>query len=83
MAEFFDPHQWYFGVRCEDCQQFISLGEAPPINADVEPRFVELHVICPHCEADRGYRPMQVTRQLQRVRPQSPGLLPDNQETSV
>jgi hypothetical protein len=68
MAEFSDPHQWYFVVRCEECRQFISLGEAPPIDAEAEPRFEELHVICPHCDADRGYRPVQVTRQLQRVR---------------
>jgi hypothetical protein len=38
MAEFSDPHQWYFVVRCEECRQFISLGEAPPIDAEAEPR---------------------------------------------
>jgi hypothetical protein len=83
MAEFSDPHQWYFVVQCEACRQFISLGEAPPINADVEPRFIELHVICPHCAADRGYRPMQVTRQLQRVKPPVDSPPPDDQAMSA
>ena len=66
-ADVFDPHQWYFVVQCEACREFIPLGEAPPIDADVEPRFAELHVMCPHCDATCRYQPRQVSRQLRRV----------------
>jgi hypothetical protein len=66
--EVFDPHEWYFVVQCGECQGFIPLGEAPPITAQVEPRFVELRVLCPSCGHERGYQPKEISRQLQRAR---------------
>jgi hypothetical protein len=66
-VEDFDPHEWYFVVQCDRCSQFIPLGEAPPIDADVDPKFAELRVICPSCHTDQGYQPQQVSRQLRRV----------------
>jgi hypothetical protein len=71
MEEIFDPHAWYFVVRCEACREFIPLGEAPPIDAHVEPKFAELHVICPHCATNCRYRQDQVSRQLRRAPPRS------------
>jgi hypothetical protein len=70
MAEAFDPHDWYFVVRCAECFEYVPLGEAPPIDAPVEPKFVELRVICPHCGSEQGYRADEVSRQLRRVAPQ-------------
>ena len=69
MDEDFDPHEWYFVVRCTDCLDYIPLGEAPPIDAPVEPRFIELRAICPSCGLEQGYRAADVSRQLRRVAP--------------
>jgi hypothetical protein len=63
----FDPHIWRFVVRCEACKGTIALGDAPPIDVMIEPRFAELRVVCPHCGADGGYQPRHLARQLQRV----------------
>jgi hypothetical protein len=38
-----------------------------PIDAPVEPRFVELRATCPHCGVERGYRADEVSRQLRRM----------------
>jgi predicted TIM-barrel fold metal-dependent hydrolase len=67
LADGFDPHVWRFVVRCDGCLEFVSLGEAPPIYVDIDPKFAELRVICPHCGAEHGYRQEQVSRQLQRA----------------
>lgn len=67
MADAFDPHEWFFVVRCAACRDYIALGEAPPIDAPVEPRFVELRATCPHCGVERSYRADEVSRQLRRM----------------
>jgi hypothetical protein len=67
MDEDFDPHDWYFVVRCAECLDYIPLGEAPPIFAPVEPKFVELRAICPGCGIEQGYGAVDVSRQLRRV----------------